>query len=107
MALFHAAAFGGASVFGQYPDGPRRGYVFGVATEFENVPLSQTHVFEQHPWRVRELRRLLPAKIRGKVFYGGVEFQVCATAVEKVDKILAQVLIVVFCHSSPPRAALL
>ena len=83
--------------------GPFRGDVFFVAAEFEDIPLGQTEVFEEHPGRVREVCGLGAAEFGRKISYDGVEVGVSVASSEEFDEILAQVLVLGVGHGWPPR----
>ena len=69
--------------------GKLRRDVLGVAREFENVPESDAHVFEQLPGRVRRGLRLRALKLGRKIGEGFLPGDVCVAAVEKLAKLLA------------------
>lgn len=57
--------------------------------------LRDAEMFEKHPESVREIRRLLAAKIGGNFVYGLIESRVRGAAVKQFEKMAAEGLIVV------------
>src|SRR5262245_6360015 len=64
--------------------------MFGVAAEFQDVPLRNAHVFEQHPGGVRKTPDLLTAELRGKAFDHVIEFSMRAAILEQGQEMLAE-----------------
>src|SRR5208282_2598383 len=87
------------------PFGPFRRDVFRVAAEFQNVPLRDAQVFQQHPERVGQAGRLLSKQFVRNVGDYFFELGVGATSIEQVNHMLAQHLVfilifAVFFHGS-------
>ncbi len=68
--------------------------VFGVAAEFENIPLRQPKMLEQHPGRVRESVGFYAAQLLRHVFHDVVKPGVGAAAVKQINDVLAKLLAV-------------
>src|SRR5690242_1835363 len=101
--LLHALLPGGRAgrsfTFRPILIGEFRRNMFRTAAEFHNVPLRDAHVLQQTPRRVRLPLRLLAPQALGKVFYHLVKFDVRVPALQQVEKVLAQrLLVIVFCH---------
>ena len=58
--------------------------MFGIAAEFEDVVLRDAQVFEQHPWGVREARRLGAAEGGRQALDDVVEFGMGMATGEKL-----------------------
>jgi hypothetical protein len=56
--------------------------VIGAAAELQNVGLSDAHVFQQFPGRMRRARRPFPAKTGRETFNGRVESKVRAATAQ-------------------------
>src|SRR6478752_1393508 len=77
--------------------------MFPVAAEFQNVPLRDAHVLEQHPGRVGKTSWFLspqPGRETGnRFFHAGM----CAAAFQQFEQVLSQRTVVVFFfHSRDP-----
>ena len=60
---------------------------FGIAGEFEDVPLGDAHVFEDFPGGVRGAFGADALEFRGPVFDGVVEGDVGPAAMEEFDEV--------------------
>src|SRR5579872_4790234 len=80
--------------------GPLRRFVLRVAAEFEDVPLRDADVFDQHPGRVREVFGLRAAKFLGQSFYGVFKPGVRVAAFEKFNDVLAKSVAGILRHES-------
>jgi len=69
--------------------------MFGVTAEFQDVPLGQAKVFEQHPEGMGITGGLLAAKAGGDVGDNGVEGGVGVTALQEFKQMLAKGVVVV------------
>jgi hypothetical protein len=74
--------------------------VLFVAAEFEDVPLREAEVFEEHPGRVWEVRGLRTAEFGREIFNDVVEFGMSASSGEKVGEVFAQLLVLGFGHGA-------
>src|ERR1022692_4332129 len=73
--------------------GPRRRNMFRFAHEFQDVPLREAHVLQQFPGRVRQPARPDTAQCGRQTGDRGVEIQVRSAAVQQVDQVFPQRLI--------------
>ena len=64
--------------------------MLAVATEFQDVPLRDAHVLQQHPWRVRDARRFAAAQLRWNASDGQVELNVGTPTSEQINQVLAK-----------------
>lgn len=94
-ALVPGGSVGRRGGFRPVSGGPGRRDVFGIAAELEDVPLSETEVFEEHPGGVGKVGGLRTAKRGWKIFDDDVEGGVGVAAVQKIEEVPAQRLIVV------------
>lgn len=69
---------------------PFRSCVIWVAAEFQDVPLREAQVFEEHPQGVRVVGGFLAAEIGGDVGDDVVESGVGLAALKKLDKVGAE-----------------
>jgi hypothetical protein len=65
---------------------PFRGDMLCIAAELQNVPLAETHVFEQHPRSVREVRDFGSGELHRPVAHGVVEADVRTAAFQQVEQ---------------------
>src|SRR5450755_2663057 len=70
--------------------GPRRRDMLAVPAEFENVPLRQAQVLQQHPRRMRKFRGLRTAQLGGQILYNILKLGVGSSTREKVEKMFTQ-----------------
>ena len=64
--------------------------VFRIAAEVEDVPLSDTKMFEQHPGGVGQACGPFAAEVGGEICDDVIETSVGMTAVEKFEKMFAK-----------------
>ena len=64
--------------------------MFGAAAEFEDVPLGDAEMLEEHPGRGGVICGLRTAEVCGKIFHYIFEFGVGVAAIEKIEKVFAQ-----------------
>src|SRR5579862_9675864 len=72
--------------------------MFGIAAEFEDVPLREAHVLDEHPDGMGEVGRFLAAECGRQVSDGVAEFGVRSAAGDEIGEIFAQMLITVGGH---------
>jgi hypothetical protein len=70
--------------------GPLQGCVVLGAAEFEDIPLCDAEVFEEHPGRVRVVGGLFATKIRREIFDDVFEFGVGVASDKEFEEMLAQ-----------------
>lgn len=64
--------------------------MFRVTAEFQDVPLRQTHVFQQLPGSVRSAGRFYSTQPGRDVGHYGVEAGMCVASSQKIQKMLPQ-----------------
>jgi len=64
--------------------------MFRVATEFEDIPLGNSHVFEELPSRVWKSLDLLAAQFGSKPTNRLVETDMSAFKIQQIDDVLLQ-----------------
>ena len=85
---------------------PRWRSVFGIAAEFQNVPLGNPHMLEETPgcmWKTLGLSALVVMRQIGE---GRIEIQMCTTAPQEMQDMVAQDLLgihAVALHEAPSR----
>lgn len=62
--------------------------MFRVATEFENVPLGNAHMFDELPRRVWESLQFLTAQLGPKPTDGFIKTSMSTLKIEHVDHVL-------------------
>ena len=72
----------GSRALGPVVSGPFQVLVFRVPAEIEDVPLRDTHVFEQHPRRMRQALRNFASILCREVFYHLIKCGVRVPAIE-------------------------
>src|SRR5215831_5843837 len=83
--------------------GPLWGLVVLVAAEFEDVPLRDAQVLEEHPGGVREVGGLGAVEFGPEVFDGVFKCGVGVATFQEFEEMFAQGLGRVFGHRFPPR----
>ena len=72
--------------------------MFLIPAEFQDVPLRDPYVLQNHPRRMRKILRLAATQFRRKVFDDIIKLGVRAPTCNQISKILPQMPIVVFGH---------
>jgi len=100
--LVHAfrpgSGIGGRGGFRPVSLGPFWRDMFRIAAEFEDVPLGDAKVLEDHPGRMREVIWLLAAQVGWKIFDRVIKSGVSVSAGEESDEIFAERLVRVWGH---------
>ncbi len=73
-----------------------------IAAELQDVPLRQPQMLQQHPRRMRELRRLLATQLHRQAFDNIFKLGMRSSTRKELVQMFAQHLLVIFGHPFLP-----